>query len=109
MAKNHSPTRGTAEKETAAGAVSTPLGLPTAPPVEVWDELAAEAARYISLLEAWRAPSPHQTAEQRLKTEKFLLDSLSHLQMHSQVLNESVEEALDLADQLEEREQLEHH
>ena len=89
--------------------MNTPLGLPTAPPVEVWDELAVEAARYISLLEAWRAPPAHQTSEQRLETEKLLLDSLSHLQMHSQVLNESVEDALDLADQLEEHEQLEHH
>jgi hypothetical protein len=86
-------------REALEGAtVDAPLGLPTAPPLEVWEELAEEAQRYTELLRAWKAAGPSE----RKTLDDELLGSLSHLRVHSQVMEDIIEEAMDLADQLEE-------
>lgn len=80
--------------------MNAPLDLPTAPPLEVWEELAEEAQRYAELLRTWKGAD----AAQRKALDAELLSSLSHLRVHSQVMDDAVEEAMDLADELEDRE-----
>ena len=74
------------------------LSLPTAPSVRVWDELAEEASRYVELLERLKATPPGTSGREELEDE--LMGSLEHLQMHSQVLEEAVTRAVELADDL---------
>ena len=80
--------------------MNAPLGLPTAPPLAVWDELAEEAQRYLELLKAWKDAD----AAQRSALDAQLTDSLSHLRVHSQVMDDAIEEAMNLADELDELE-----
>lgn len=81
-----------------------PISLPTAPAYELWAELAEEASCYARLLDKLANPANDLNAERREKLERELMDSLSHLRVHSQVLDESVNDALELADLLDERE-----
>lgn len=80
--------------------MNVPLGLPTAPPLEVWEELSQEAQRYTLLLDAWKNAGP--TKRKALDAE--LGSSLSHLRVHTAALDDALEEAMELADRLEERE-----
>ncbi|MDQ3397984.1 MAG: hypothetical protein M3511_09475 [Deinococcota bacterium] len=82
-----------AAAETGQAQVSPPISVPHMPPMVVWDELAEEAERYVLLLRQVKK-TPQDTPE-REKLESDLMDSLSHLQMHSQVLEASVVEALE--------------
>lgn len=84
--------------------MNAPLSLPTAPPLEVWEELSQEAQRYALLLDAWKKADP--TRRKALDAE--LGRSLSHLRVHTAALDDALEEAMELADRLEERE-LTHH
>ncbi len=77
------------------------LDLPTVPPVEVWDELAEEAQRFCDLLEKLKATPIGEP--KRSELERAMLRSLEHLQIHAQVLEERVTDALELADELGER------
>jgi hypothetical protein len=103
MAKGHRQPASAPEKKAEARVVK-PISLPTAPAYELWAELAEEAGRYIRLLDELTRPASDLDAEQREKLEGELMDSLSHLRVHSQVLDESVIDALELADLLEEHE-----
>jgi hypothetical protein len=77
--------------------MNNPLSVPASPPTLLWLELVEEAQRYVKLvLTLTEADLP---LEEREKLEEELLQSLSHLAVHSKVLDESVLEALELADQ----------
>ncbi|MEX2534980.1 MAG: hypothetical protein WD273_05200 [Trueperaceae bacterium] len=92
------------ETDTAAGALAQagqmniPLKLVTAPPLQLWEELAVEARTYIDLLE--RLKMTPLDAPGRHELEKELMSSLSHLQVHSLVLEEGVIDSLELTDDL---------
>jgi hypothetical protein len=98
MGKDRRAARGTAGTAAQAGKLNSPLGLPGAPSTPLWDELADEAERYAQLLaQLKRTP---RSAPERAALERDLMDSLSHLRVHSEVLDEGVLEALELADDL---------
>ena len=96
MAQTHPEIGKTAHDKAQAGLVLS--SLPTAPSVRVWDELAEEASRYVELLGQLKATPPGATEREELEDE--LMGSLEHLQMHSQVLEEAVTRAIELADDL---------
>ena len=100
MGENVRPTGQKVRETQTAGAMSAPLGLPTAPPLAVWEELAEEAQRYLELLSAWKDADPTE----RTVLDGKLVSSLSHLRVHSQVMDDALEEAMMLADDLDEHE-----
>lgn len=100
MGQDHRTARQAPREAQAEGAVSVPLGLPTAPPLAVWEELAEEAERYAALLRAWKGAD----ATERPALETELVGLLSDLRVHSTVMDDAVEEAMDLADRLEDHE-----
>lgn len=81
---------------------STPPGLSTALPPEVWDELAEEASQYLKLWTAWKNVPQQDRSESQARLENDLIQSLLHLQAHTQAMNETIEDHFDLLDQLEE-------
>jgi hypothetical protein len=82
-----------AQTQTGQAQVSSPISVSHMPPLVVWEELAEEAERYVALLrQLKRTPLD---APERDGLEHDLMDSLSHLQMHSQVLEASVVTALE--------------
>lgn len=86
-----------------------PLDLADMLPAAIWGELAEEAARYLELWTAWKNV-PHQSnPAEEARLRQSLLDSVSHLHVHTHAMNETIEDALDLADQLDERGLLEVH
>jgi hypothetical protein len=102
MAGEHKDLGGALRAASEARALNNPLSAPGSPPAELWLELAHEAHEFIELV-TLLVSAQALPREAREELEQRLLSSLSHLQMHSQVLDESVTDALDLADQLEER------
>ena len=100
MGENAGTTRQETRETQTAGAMSAPLGLPTAPPLAVWEELAEEAQRYLELFSAWKDANPTE----RKALDGKLIGSLSHLRVHSQVMDDALEEAMMLADELDEHE-----
>lgn len=78
------------------------LNLPEMPPLEIWEELADEARNYLHWLGVWRELQTGSDPKALENCEQELLGSLSHLRVHSEVMSETIEEALDLADQVEE-------
>lgn len=105
MDENHSQIRETASEPQEAREIgsSVPLDLSTMLPTAIWDELAEEASRYLELWTAWKNARHQSNPAEQARLERGLLDSVSHLHVHSQAMNETIDDALDLADQLEER------
>lgn len=108
MDENHSQIGKAVGEPAEAGEMTSPalLNLSTALPSEIWDELAEEASRYLELWTAWKNMPQQDSPASQARLEHELLESLSHLQVHSQAMNETIEDTLDLADQLEERDLL---
>ncbi len=83
--------------------MNSPLSVPLAPPAQLWVELSEEADRYSYLLQILIEQAHELSDENRAQVEDELVQSLSHIQMHSHVLNEILVDALELADDLEDR------
>lgn len=73
------------------------IDLPGVPSVRIWNELADEMRVYLELIDRLKALSPN--APERDELEHRLVDSLTHIAVHSGVLHEQVSDAiLDAAD-----------
>jgi len=73
--------------------VHAPISLPDAPPMEVWDELALEAMRFLKLHVSLKAAPLSDTERQIL--ERDMLRSLTFLRVNTEKLERAVNEALE--------------